>query len=163
MSNMYESKLAGGGTAAIGDAVAADVLTGKTFSNANAIGVSGTMPNNGAVSGVATTSQPYTIPEGYHDGTGVVTASGTYDTSYAPTSNGSNSIGNNLTVGKYYICRVTGSGATGASAAGADIISEEQHASAANNSTYLVKATATSATLGTASVIVSTMPVELTL
>lgn len=75
MANAYESKLAGGGTAPTGDAVASDVLTGKTFSNANEVGVSGTMPNNGAVSGVATPSQPYTIPAGYHNGSGIVTSS----------------------------------------------------------------------------------------
>lgn len=74
MANMYRSVLAGGGTAPTGDAVAADVLTGKSFSNANAVGISGTMPNNGAVSGVASASQPYTIPAGYHNGSGTVRA-----------------------------------------------------------------------------------------
>lgn len=77
MSNLYRSVLAsGGGVVPTGDAVAADVLTGKTFSNASDVGISGTMPNNGAVSGVATPSQPYTIPAGYHNGSGVVTATG---------------------------------------------------------------------------------------
>lgn len=70
MSNLYKSTLASAGTAPTGDAVAADVLAGKTFSNASATGVTGTMTNNGAVSAVA----PYTIPEGYHNGEGVVTA-----------------------------------------------------------------------------------------
>lgn len=77
MSNLYKSTLASAGTAPTGDAVAADVLTGKTFSNASATGISGTMVNNGAVSGTATPSQPYTIPEGYHNGNGKVTATGT--------------------------------------------------------------------------------------
>ena len=75
MANMYRSVLSGGG-AAVGDATAADVLTGKTFSGAVGSGVAGTMPNNGAVSGTATPSQPYTIPAGYHNGSGVVTAVG---------------------------------------------------------------------------------------
>lgn len=75
MANMYRSVLSGGG-AAVGDATAADVLTGKTFSGAVGSGVTGTMPNNGAVSGTATPSQPYTIPAGYHNGSGIVTASG---------------------------------------------------------------------------------------
>lgn len=164
MANKYRSVLAsGGGVQPTGNAQPTDVLSGKTFSNAEGIDKTGTMVNNEAVSGTATPNQPYTIPAGYHNGSGVVTAAGAYDTSYTPTSNSTNSIGNNLTVGKYYICRATGTGATGASAVGADIISEEQHASTANNSTYLVKATATSATLGTAAVIISTMPVELTL
>lgn len=75
MGNNYRSVLAsGGGVQPTGDAVAGDVLTGKTFSNANAIGISGSMPNNGAVSGVASASQPYTVPAGYHNGSGVVTA-----------------------------------------------------------------------------------------
>lgn len=74
MANMYRSVLASGGTAPTGDAIASDVLTGKTFSNAQATGINGTMPNNGAVSGTATPSQPYTIPAGYHNGSGTVTA-----------------------------------------------------------------------------------------
>lgn len=74
MANMYRSVLSGGGTAPTGDAVAADVLSGKTFSNASATGITGTMVNNGAVSGVASIAQPYTIPEGYHNGNGQVTA-----------------------------------------------------------------------------------------
>lgn len=74
MSNLYKSTLASAGTAPTGDAVAADVLAGKTFSNASATGVTGTMVNNGAVSGTASSSQPYTIPAGYHNGQGVVTA-----------------------------------------------------------------------------------------
>lgn len=75
MANHYRSVLeSGGGVQPTGDAVAADVLTGKTFSNANAVGIAGTMPNRGAVSGQATPSQPYTIPAGYHNGNGVVTA-----------------------------------------------------------------------------------------
>lgn len=73
MSNAYRSTLAGGGSA-VGDATASDVLTGKTFSGAVGSGVTGTMPNNGAVSGQATPSQPYTIPAGYHNGSGIVTA-----------------------------------------------------------------------------------------
>lgn len=77
MANAYESKLAsGGGTAPTGDATVADVLATKTFSNADSVGLVGTMTNNGAVSGVATPSQPYTIPAGYHNGSGTVTASG---------------------------------------------------------------------------------------
>lgn len=87
MSNMYRSVLAsGGGVQPTGDAVAADVLTGKTFSNASAVGIAGTMPNNGAVSGQATPSQPYTIPAGYHNGSGVVTGSGAQPTTIPYTS-----------------------------------------------------------------------------
>ena len=74
MSNQYRSVLASGGAGTGGDAVAANVLAGKTFTNDNGFDT-GTMVNNGAVSGSATPSTPYTIPEGYHNGSGTVTAS----------------------------------------------------------------------------------------
>lgn len=77
MGNEYRSVLASGGTAPTGDAVAADVLVGKTFSNANAVGISGTMVNNGAVSATISGGESYTIPEGYHNGSGVVSATAT--------------------------------------------------------------------------------------
>lgn len=57
------------------DATAGDVLAGKTIVLANGTEVEGTMPNNGAVSEVLTTAtgdQSYTVPAGYHDGTGTV-------------------------------------------------------------------------------------------
>lgn len=74
MANMYRSVLSGGGTAPTGDAIASDVLTGKTFSNAQATGINGTMPNNGAVSQTLAAGQSYTVPAGYHNGSGSVTA-----------------------------------------------------------------------------------------
>ena len=74
MSNLYKSTLASAGTAPTGDAVAADVLAGKTFSNASATGVTGTMVNNGAVDVDLTAGQTYTVPAGYHNGQGTVTA-----------------------------------------------------------------------------------------
>ena len=75
MGNMYPSHLAGGGGSPTGDAQPSEVLSGKTFENANGP-QTGTMPNQGAVSGTAAPSQPYTIPAGYHNGSGVVTATG---------------------------------------------------------------------------------------
>ena len=76
MANMYRSYLgSGGGIAPTGNAQPEDVLADKTFSNSSGINKVGTMVNNGAVSGVATLNQPYTIPEGYHNGSGTVTAS----------------------------------------------------------------------------------------
>lgn len=74
MANKYRSVLASGGVQPTGNAQPADVLSGKTFSNADGIDKTGTMVNRGAVSGTATPSQPYTIPAGYHNGSGVVTA-----------------------------------------------------------------------------------------
>lgn len=59
-----------------GTAVASDVLSGKTFTNASSVNISGTMTNNGAVSITITpnaSSQSYTIPKGYHNGSGKVT------------------------------------------------------------------------------------------
>lgn len=54
------------------DATAADVLDGKTIVTSTGE-VEGTMPNNGAVSQVLTVSTTsYTVPEGYHDGSGTV-------------------------------------------------------------------------------------------
>lgn len=62
------------------DAVAANILSGKKAhsydsTEGSAVAVTGTMPNNGSVSktlDVTTNNQSYTVPLGYHDGTGVV-------------------------------------------------------------------------------------------
>lgn len=57
-----------------GDASAGDVLTGKTFSsNTAGRSVSGTMANNGAVTASVNCGGTYTIPAGYHNGSGKVT------------------------------------------------------------------------------------------
>ena len=54
-------------------AAAADVLTGKVFVDAEGRVTTGTMANNGAVSKTLnTTTKSYTIPVGYHSGTGKV-------------------------------------------------------------------------------------------
>ena len=59
-----------------GNAVASDVLASKTFSNDNDTGLVGTMPNRGAITNTITTQGgQYTIPDGYHSGSGKVTAS----------------------------------------------------------------------------------------
>lgn len=51
---------------------AAEALVGKTF-HARGTAYTGTMPNNGAVSGtISAVATPYTIPAGYHDGSGTV-------------------------------------------------------------------------------------------
>ena len=53
-------------------AVAAEILAGKTAYR-NGGKLTGTMPNNGAVSGsIATAAGEYTVPQGYHDGSGKV-------------------------------------------------------------------------------------------
>ena len=58
------------------DATAADVLAGKTIVLANGTEVEGTMTNRGAVSktlDATTGNQSYTVPAGYHNGSGTVT------------------------------------------------------------------------------------------
>jgi hypothetical protein len=53
-------------------ATAAEILAGKTAYK-NGTKVTGTMKNNGAVSGKITTKAgKYTVPQGYHDGSGTV-------------------------------------------------------------------------------------------
>lgn len=50
-----------------------EVLTGKIYVDATGKVTPGEMPNNGAVSKTLTPAEPsYTVPEGYHDGKGVV-------------------------------------------------------------------------------------------
>lgn len=53
-------------------AIASEVLLGKT-AHARGSLLTGTMPNNGAVSGtIDDKDTPYTVPAGYHDGSGQV-------------------------------------------------------------------------------------------
>ena len=55
------------------NAVAGDVLTGKIYVTADGTVTTGTMPNNGAVNRTLdATTISYTIPKGYHSGTGKV-------------------------------------------------------------------------------------------
>lgn len=54
-------------TAAVGE-----ILAGKT-AHARGAALTGTMPNNGAVAGkISTKAGVYTVPQGYHDGSGTV-------------------------------------------------------------------------------------------
>ena len=58
-------------------ASAAEILKGKTAYK-NGSKLTGSMPNNGAVSGTITTKTgQYTVPQGYHDGSGKVSISST--------------------------------------------------------------------------------------
>ena len=56
-------------------AAAADVLANKVFVGANGTETAGTMVNNGAVAGTidGMNGTSYTVPAGYHSGTGMVT------------------------------------------------------------------------------------------
>lgn len=54
-------------------AAGADVLTGKIFVDKAGKTTTGTMPNNGAVAKTLTLEEPsYSVPKGYHSGTGAV-------------------------------------------------------------------------------------------
>ena len=59
---------------ATGNAAVSDVLAGKTFSNSSGVGLVGTMANNGAISKTLNAGGSYTVPAGYHNGSGKVTA-----------------------------------------------------------------------------------------
>jgi hypothetical protein len=56
------------------DAGAADVLAGKTIVDATGAEVEGTMVNNGAKTSELSAGGSYTIPAGYHNGSGKITA-----------------------------------------------------------------------------------------
>lgn len=57
-------------------AAVAEILEGKT-AYARGAKVTGTMPNKGAVNGTITDKTPYTIPMGFHDGSGTVSIDAT--------------------------------------------------------------------------------------
>ena len=58
-------------------AAVAEILATKT-AYVRGAKLTGTMPNNGAVTGtISTKSQSYTVPQGYHDGSGTVSISST--------------------------------------------------------------------------------------
>ena len=68
------------------NAVADQILSGKTaYVNKNKI--TGSMTNRGAVTGVITnSSQVYTVPQGYHDGSGTVNISTAEQAKIIPTN-----------------------------------------------------------------------------
>lgn len=60
------------------DITAADLLAGKTAHGADGEALTGTMTNRGAVTGtIATKNGTYTVPSGYHNGSGSVGISAT--------------------------------------------------------------------------------------
>ena len=65
--------LASGGTDDVNFS-ASDLLTGKTANDSNGEKVNGTMPNKGAITASINCGGSYTIPAGYHNGSGKVTA-----------------------------------------------------------------------------------------
>lgn len=81
------------GTAAVGN-----VLKGKTFNSANGIGLTGTMTDNGAVSQTLGINGSYTIPAGYHNGSGKVTQS---ITTKAAATYGAKTTAQTISAGQY--------------------------------------------------------------
>ena len=65
---------AGYNAAKVGNATAARVLNGYTFTNASNVGATGTMSNRGNVTITLNCGNSYTITSGYHGGGGTVTA-----------------------------------------------------------------------------------------
>lgn len=65
-------------------ATEAEILSGKTAYN-KGVKVTGTMKNNGAVSGtISSKAGAYTVPQGYHDGSGKVQISSTEQAKLIP-------------------------------------------------------------------------------
>ena len=58
----------------LGNANTDNVLSGTTFSSKDGVNVAGTMPNHGAKTAWLDCGESYTIPTGYHNGSGKVTA-----------------------------------------------------------------------------------------
>lgn len=62
-----------------GTATSKDVLSGKTFTNGEGVGISGTMPNRGDTGFFLTPeNQTYRIPDGYYSGRGSIEMSNVY-------------------------------------------------------------------------------------
>lgn len=61
-------------SAMVGDATVDNVLSGKTFTTKAGVGLTGTMVNQGTQTSNLNCGDSYTIPAGYHNGSGKVTA-----------------------------------------------------------------------------------------
>lgn len=67
-------------------AAVAEILSGKT-AHARGSLLTGTMTNNGAVAGyISTKSEQYTVPQGFHDGSGKVSIASTEAAKIIPTN-----------------------------------------------------------------------------
>lgn len=74
IDDVYNAGVAAGTPTLTGDAAAGNVLSGKTFYNTSTTKQTGSMTNNGAVSQALDCGDSYTVPAGYHNGSGTVTA-----------------------------------------------------------------------------------------
>lgn len=75
MSKIWIPGSGGGADLDVITAQAGDILAGKVIVDQDGEPLTGTMPNNGAVSKVLPINGSYTIPVGYHNGSGKVTQS----------------------------------------------------------------------------------------
>ncbi len=82
-----------------GNAVAAEVLSGKVFSSASLENASGTMANRGAWTGSTTGNGNVAIPEGYHNGSGYVSGAGAYNQGVTDADNRANADSTNYKTG----------------------------------------------------------------
>lgn len=70
-----------------GSAIAANILEGKTAHTTQLrTTITGTMRNNGSVNKSLNSGESYTIPSGYHDGTGIVKENSPKDQTYITTN-----------------------------------------------------------------------------
>ena len=102
MSNAYRAVVQSSGGTPTGNAQPSEVISGKTFENSNGP-QTGTMPDNGAVTQTIQPGGSYTIPAGYHNGSGVISAASSapdYEVSITGTS--TSTMGTDFTIGKHY-------------------------------------------------------------
>ena len=67
-------------------ALVSEILSGKT-AHARGVKLTGSMANNGAVAGsISAKAQSYTVPQGYHDGSGTVTIAAAEQAKLIPTN-----------------------------------------------------------------------------
>ncbi len=138
MANQYRSVLASSGPAPTGgDAVAANVLAGKTFTNDNGFDT-GTMVNNGAVTQTLNAGESYTIPEGYHNGSGTVTATALTGLQSVSTSNSFTGVEDKC----YIICGTGNTTDTVVSVTNCTILSNDAVSESGGIGCALVKCTA---------------------
>ena len=88
----------GTNSAKVGTAAASHVLEGKTFTNANGVGLSGTMKNRGALNWNPTTSTSYSVPAGYYSG-GTLSSAGAYNAGMTAADNRANTNSTNYKTG----------------------------------------------------------------
>ena len=80
--NNISYRNSGASNSKVGNATQAQVLSGKTFTNASGVGLTGTMTNQGSWTNTPTASTKVKIPAGYHNGSGYVDTATVYTNGY---------------------------------------------------------------------------------